>query len=237
MQSSKQVSLVLNGADQPTFTILHNRDLRGMSGIALLHKGAANMPRTSPWAKILLPLPSCSMPSSLPPRSQARTTTFNGRGDLRDWWRKLELVYDAKQLSAQGRLAWTRAILQDGALRVATQWNPATCDALMDILSRRCTDGNDACHVRAALADLRQTSGTGTYVERFLDIHSRVPNLATPRPTEPEPNHRQPLAAQFGDHLLVEFAFARPFGEPSEKLRISEPVSVCRSSIALCSLY
>ena len=163
------------------------------------------MPRT---AKILLPLPSCSRPRSLPPRSQARTTTFNWRGDLRDWWRKLELVYDAKQLSAQGRLAWTLAILQDGASRVSTQWNPATCDALVDIFSRRCTDGNDTYHVRAALADLRQTSNTDTYVERYLDLHSRVPNLATPRAAEPEPNHRQPLAAQFGGHPLVEFAFA-----------------------------
>ena len=77
----------------------------------------------------------------------------------------------------------------------------------MDILSRRCTDGNDAYHVRAALADLRSTSDTDTCVERFLDLHSRVPNLATPRPAEPETNYSQPLAAQFGDHLLVEFAF------------------------------
>ena len=161
----------------------------------------------SPWAKILLPFPSCSRPSSLPPRSQARTTTFNGRGDSGDWWRKLKFVYDAKQLSAQGRLAWTLAILQDGALRVATQWNPATCEAIMDILSRRCTDGNYTYHVRAALADLRQTSDTHTCVDRFIDLHSRFPNLATPRPAEPERNHRQPLAAQFGGHPLVEFAF------------------------------
>ena len=50
-----------------------------------------------------------------PPRPTLKLDppSFNGRGDFRDWRRKLELVYDAKQLSAQERLTWTLAILQD----------------------------------------------------------------------------------------------------------------------------
>ena len=47
----------------------------------------------------------------------------------------------------------------------------------MEILARRYTDGNDAYHFRAVLADLRQTSDIDTYVERFLDLHSSVPDL------------------------------------------------------------
>ena len=42
---------------------------------------------------------------------------------------------------------------------------------------RWCTDGNAAYHFRAGLADLRKTSDIDTYVERFLDLHFRVPDL------------------------------------------------------------
>ena len=47
----------------------------------------------------------------------------------------------------------------------------------MTALARRYTDGNDAHHYRAALADLRQTGDIDAYVDRFLELQSRVPNL------------------------------------------------------------
>ena len=47
----------------------------------------------------------------------------------------------------------------------------------MDALARRYTDGNDTFHYRAALADLRQTGDIDAYVDRFLALQSRVPNL------------------------------------------------------------
>ena len=52
--------------------------------------------------------------------------TYNGRTDFREWKRKLELIYEAKQLSDAQKLTWTLALLQDGASRVATQAAPNT---------------------------------------------------------------------------------------------------------------
>ena len=47
----------------------------------------------------------------------------------------------------------------------------------MDALARRHTDDNDAYHYRAALADLRPTGDIDAYVDRYLELQSRVPNL------------------------------------------------------------
>ena len=103
--------------------------------------------------------------------------TYNGCGDFRERPRKLELIYAAKQLNDQEKLTWTLALLQDGASRVATHANAANYTALMDALARRYTNGNDAYHYRAALADSRQTGDIDAYVDRFLELQSRVTNL------------------------------------------------------------
>ena len=47
----------------------------------------------------------------------------------------------------------------------------------MDALAHRYTDGNDAYHYRAALADLWQTGDIDAYADRFLELQSRVHNL------------------------------------------------------------
>ena len=48
----------------------------------------------------------------------------------------------------------------------------------MQVLLRRCTEGNDACHFRAALTDLRQTGDIDSYVSRFLLRQTRVPDMS-----------------------------------------------------------
>ena len=40
---------------------------------------------------------------------------FNGKGDFREWKRKLELCYEAKVLTDEEKLVWTLNLLQDGA--------------------------------------------------------------------------------------------------------------------------
>ena len=96
---------------------------------------AAQAPRPAPELQLLVQtlqqLPAAfqqAQQAQQPPRPTLKLDppSFNGRSDFRDWRRKLELVYDAKQLSAQERLTWTLAILQDGASRVATQENPTS---------------------------------------------------------------------------------------------------------------
>ena len=98
--------------------------------------------------------------------------TYNGLTDFREWKLKFELVYDAKQLSDAHKLTWTLALLHKGASRVATQAAPTTYAELMQVLTRRYTDGNDEFHYRAALVSNTQTG------DRFLDLSSRVPTLS-----------------------------------------------------------
>ena len=71
----------------------------------------------------------------------------------------------------------THNLLQGRASRVANQACPADYDTLMGILTRRYTDGNDEFHYRNALSENRQTGSIEDYVDRFLDLSSRVPNL------------------------------------------------------------
>ena len=97
--------------------------------------------------------------------------------EFREWKRKPELIYDAKRLSADEKPIWTLALLQDGASRVATHANPADHDELMDVLTRRYTDGNDAFHHRHALVNDRPTGDHDRYVDKFLELSSRVPDL------------------------------------------------------------
>ena len=85
------------------------------------------------------------------------------------------MIYDAKQLSDANKLTWTLALLQEGASRVATQAAPNTCAELMQVLTRRYTDGNDC---RASLVSNRQTCDLDAYVDRFLDLSYRVPTLS-----------------------------------------------------------
>ena len=91
--------------------------------------------------------------------------TYNGRTDFREWKRKLELIYDAKQLSDAQKLTWTLALLQDGASRVATQAASTTYAELMQVLTRRYTDGNDEFHYRSSLITNRQTGDLDAYVD------------------------------------------------------------------------
>ena len=103
--------------------------------------------------------------------------TYNGRTDFREWKRKLELIYESKQLSDAQKLTRTLALLQDGASRLAIQAAPNTYAELMQVLTRRYTDGNEEFHYRAALVSNRQTGDIDAYVDRFLDLSSRVPTL------------------------------------------------------------
>ena len=103
--------------------------------------------------------------------------TFNGKGDFREWKRKLELCYEAKVLTDEEKLVWTRNLLQDGASRVANQARPDDYNTLVRNLTRLYTDGNDEFHYRNALSENRQTGSIEDYVIRFIDLYSRVPNL------------------------------------------------------------
>ena len=58
--------------------------------------------------------------------------------------------------------------------RVATQAAPTTYAELMQVLTRRYTDGNDEFHYRSALISNRQTGDLDACVDRFLDLSSRV---------------------------------------------------------------
>ena len=48
----------------------------------------------------------------------------------------------------------------------------------MQVLTRSYMDGNDEFHSRAALVSNRQTGDLDGYVDRFLDLSSRVPTLS-----------------------------------------------------------
>ena len=48
----------------------------------------------------------------------------------------------------------------------------------MQVLTRRYTDGNDEFHYRSVLITNRQTGDLDAYVDRFLDLSSRVPTLS-----------------------------------------------------------
>ena len=48
----------------------------------------------------------------------------------------------------------------------------------MQVLTRRYTDGNDEFHYRSALTTNRQTGDLDAYVDRFLDLSSRVATLS-----------------------------------------------------------
>ena len=106
--------------------------------------------------------------------------SFNGRGDFREWKRKLELIYNAKRLSQDEKLPWTLALLQEDASRVTAHANPTNYNELMDILTRRYTDGNDAFHYRHALVTHIQTR-TSTSFSNFIPAFrtSLTPNPAS----------------------------------------------------------
>ena len=73
---------------------------------------------------------------------------------------------------------WTLPLLQESAARVATHTAPATYRELMTALTTMFTDGNDEFHYRVSLGENRQTWSIEDYVDRFLDMSSRMPNLA-----------------------------------------------------------
>ena len=52
--------------------------------------------------------------------------TFSGKGDFREWKRKIELIYEAKGLTPEEKLTWTLPLLQDSAARQATRTNLTT---------------------------------------------------------------------------------------------------------------
>ena len=52
--------------------------------------------------------------------------TFSGKGDFREWKRKIELIYEAKGLTPEEKLTWTLPLLQESAARVATHTAPTT---------------------------------------------------------------------------------------------------------------
>ena len=106
------------------------------------------------------------------------TLTFSGKGDFCEWKRKIELIYEAKGLTPEEKLTWTLPLLQDSAARLDTHTNPTTYRELMTALTTRFTDGNDEFHYRVALGENRQTGSIQDYVDRFLDLSSRLPNLA-----------------------------------------------------------
>ena len=119
------------------------------------------------------------------PALKIEPPTFNGKGDLREWKHKLELCYEAKVLTNEEKLVWTLNLLQDGASRVVNQARPADYATLMRDLTRRYTDGNDEFHYRNALSENRQTGSIEDYVDRFLDLSSRVQTYPLPRPNSP----------------------------------------------------
>ena len=119
------------------------------------------------------------------PALKIEPPTFNGKGDFREWKRKLELCYEAKVLTDEEKLVWTLNLLQDEASRVANQARPADYTTLMRNLTRRYTDGNDEFHYRNALSENRQTGFIDDYVDRFLDLSSRVQNLPDAEPNSP----------------------------------------------------
>ena len=88
------------------------------------------------------------------------------------------MIYNAKQLSDAHKLTWNLALLHQGASRVATQAAPNTYAELMQVFTRRYTEGNDEFHYRAALVSSKQTGDLDAYVDRFLDLSSRVPTLS-----------------------------------------------------------
>ena len=70
------------------------------------------------------------------PALKIEPPTFNGKGDFREWKRKLELCYEANVLTGEGKLVWSLNLLQDGASRVVNQARPADYDTLMHGTSR-----------------------------------------------------------------------------------------------------
>ena len=79
--------------------------------------------------------------------------TFSGKGDFREWKRKIELLYEAKGLTPEEKLTWTLPLLQESAARVAMNTAPTAYRQLMTVLITRFTDGNDEYHYRAALGE------------------------------------------------------------------------------------
>ena len=106
------------------------------------------------------PTPHSTRSPAHPSALKLDPPTYNGRTDFREWKRKLELIYDAKQLSAA----------------------PNTYAEVMQVLTRRHTDGNDEFHYRAALVSIRQTGDLDAYVDRFLDLSSDFPPSPSPKP-------------------------------------------------------
>ena len=88
------------------------------------------------------------------------------------------MIYEAKGLTPEEKLTWTLPLLQDSAARLATHTNPTTYRELMTALTTSFTDGNDEFHYRVALGENRQTWSIEDYVDRFLDLSSKLPNLA-----------------------------------------------------------
>ena len=61
---------------------------------------------------------------------------------------------------------------------MATHTNPATYRELMTALTTRFADGNDDFHCQVAMGERSRTGSIEDYVDRFLDLSSRLPNLA-----------------------------------------------------------
>ena len=122
-------------------SIAQTQEQLGAVALALQHPINAPAPDLTPLLTRLAEAQTAQRPAL-----KIDPPPFNGRGNFRDWKRKLELIYNARRLSEDEKLPWTLALLQEGALRVAAHANPADYDELMDVLTRRYTDGNDAFH-------------------------------------------------------------------------------------------
>ena len=156
-------------------SIAQTQEQLGAVALALQHPLNAPAPDLAPLHTQLVAQHNHSALKLDPP-------TYNGRTDFREWKRKLELIYAAKQFSDANKLTWTLALLQDGASRVATQAAPNTYAELMQVLTRRYTDGNDEFHYRAALVSNRQTGELDAYVDASRTFLPQFPPSLTPKP-------------------------------------------------------
>ena len=111
------------------------------------------------------------------PRVQDGPTTFSGKGDFREWKRKIDLTYEAKGLTPEEKLTWTLPLLQESAARVATH---STSN-----LSRAHDSSHHKVHRRKRRVPLPSCPRRKPpdRVNRglrgpFLDLSSRLPDLA-----------------------------------------------------------
>ena len=114
--------------------------------------------------------------------------------------RRFKLIYEVKGITPEEKLTWTLPLLQECAARVATHTAPSNYRELMSALTTRFTDGHDEFHCRVALCENCQTGSIEDYVDCFLYLYSKLPNLADGEAKYALTNG---LTAKVQMHLLV----------------------------------